>query len=110
MKKMLALPAFLFCGTALYAQETTVNLPRLQERVQSFMIRGGDTLLFRRPPELVRVPRYNVASLPQDGMPCIVPDTRSVAAIPNPWNVLKTPVEVGQIPNPARKNRKEMGK
>ena len=45
----------------------------------------------------------NVALLPQDHMPCVVPDSASVALIPNAWSGAKVPFQPGfrAIPNPA---------
>ena len=42
--------------------------------------------------------------LPQDGMPCIVPDTEDIVAIPNAWSKVEVPF-IYKIPNPALPNR-----
>jgi hypothetical protein len=39
-----------------------------------------------------------VQVLPQDFMPCIVPDTKEIAVMPNAWQNTKLP-DAGQIPN-----------
>ncbi|HEU4472176.1 MAG TPA: hypothetical protein VFR58_13885 [Flavisolibacter sp.] len=44
--------------------------------------------------------------LPQDGMPCLVPDVSGIAAIPNAWSVTtvqgkKAERPMGAIPNPS---------
>lgn len=49
----------------------------------------------------LRTPAPGIYQLPIDRMPCIVPDTRSIAPIPNIW---KSPMVIpykGNIPNPA---------
>jgi hypothetical protein len=45
----------------------------------------------------------NIVILPQDHMPCVVPDSASVALIPNAWSGAKVPFQPGfrPIPNPA---------
>jgi len=51
--------------------------------------RGGYTLNQRTP---------GVYTLPQDGMPCIVPNTKDIAAMPNAFPQKQLP-KLGQIPN-----------
>lgn len=49
-------------------------------------------------------PKPGVHRLPQDNMPCIVPDTKNIAAMPNAWKgAVKVPYRSNppQIPNPA---------
>jgi hypothetical protein len=45
----------------------------------------------------------NVAILPQDRMPCIVPNTKDISPIPNAWSGVTVPYKspVHPIPNPA---------
>ena len=46
-----------------------------------------------------------VYRLPKDGMPCIVPDTKDIAAIPNGWKgTLRVPYKGRKpiIPNPSK--------
>ena len=45
----------------------------------------------------------NIAFLPQDHMPCVVPDSTSAAMMPNAWSGAKVPFQPGfrAIPNPA---------
>jgi len=46
-----------------------------------------------------------VYRLPKDGMPCIVPDTKDIAAIPNGWKgTLRVPYKGKKpvIPNPSK--------
>ncbi|MDB5197994.1 MAG: hypothetical protein JWP88_2365 [Flaviaesturariibacter sp.] len=47
-----------------------------------------------------------VYNLPQDGMPCVVPDTEGIAAMPNAVKVVKVPFR-SQMPN-AYKPKTEM--
>ena len=49
-----------------------------------------------------------VYRLPQDGMPCVVPDTKDVAGIPNAWKgTIRTPYKGRKptIPNPSQPNK-----
>jgi len=45
----------------------------------------------------------NIVFLPQDRMPCVVPDTSAIAPMPNAWNDVAVPYksELHPIPNPA---------
>jgi hypothetical protein len=45
----------------------------------------------------------DIAFLPQDHMPCVVPDSTSAAMMPNAWSGAKVPFQPGfrAIPNPA---------
>lgn len=45
----------------------------------------------------------NVITLPQDNMPCVVPDTKGIAKIPNAWSGTSVPYmpQYHPIPNPA---------
>jgi hypothetical protein len=45
-----------------------------------------------------------VYALPQDNMPCIVPDTKDIAAIPNAWLRPSVPFR-SAIPNPGLKEK-----
>lgn len=45
----------------------------------------------------------NVAFLPQDHMPCIIPDTNAIKPMPNAWSGITIPYQspYPPIPNPA---------
>ena len=45
----------------------------------------------------------NVALLPQDHMPCLVPDTNAIVPMPNAWGGITSPYHspYNSIPNPA---------
>ena len=60
--------------------------------------KGGHKLNFDKP---------GVYALPQDGMPCIVPYTADIAAIPNAMPQ-KQVVPFGQIPNATPKTGEEL--
>ena len=42
--------------------------------------------------------------LPQDNMPCLVPDTKDIAAIPNAWPQAQVPFK-SAIPNPGLQDK-----
>ena len=42
--------------------------------------------------------------LPQDNMPCLVPDTKNIAAIPNAWSNVQVPFK-SMIPNMGLQNK-----
>jgi hypothetical protein len=42
--------------------------------------------------------------LPQDNMPCLIPDTRDIAMMPNAWPSVQVPFK-SAIPNPGLKNK-----
>ena len=100
--KQLLLLAFCFCSVNLYAQDRKplsvspsrplVVLPeRLVTQDKDQIVPGG------------KLPKPGIYRLPQDGMPCLVPETDHIAAMPNTWKNLpgksyKAPE--GSIPNP----------
>jgi hypothetical protein len=92
-------------NATLHAQEAKLDAKLLQ-RALAYNMRGADTLrTFPAPVEILAGSR--VQTLPQDGMPCIVPDTKGVAAIPNA--LLKKPGQpiAGQIPNAWKKQEQK---
>jgi len=56
-----------------------------------------------QPNQLLANKHGNVALLPQDHMPCIVPDTNAIASMPNAWGEITNPYRATDhaIPNPA---------
>lgn len=55
------------------------------------------------PNNLLANKQGNVLVLPQDKMPCIVPDTNGISKMPNAWGTTSVPYvpQAGAIPNPA---------
>lgn len=60
--------------------------------------KGGGNTSFKKP---------GVYALPQDGMPCMVPNTADIAAIPNAMPQKKA-VPFGKIPNAAPQTGEEL--
>ena len=85
-------------NVALHAQEVKPDAKLLQ-RAFAYKLRSADTLR-KSLPHIEIVPGTRVQILPQDGMPCIVPDTTEIAVMPNALPALP-PVQpvAGQIPN-----------
>lgn len=52
--------------------------------------------------QVLKTQKPGVYALPQDNMPCLVPDTKEIAAIPNAWGKLSVPF-ISNIPNPGLK-------
>ncbi len=69
----------------------------LQKQLQVYMDcrKNSQVLLANR--------QGNIAFLPQDHMPCVVPDSTSVAIMPNAWSGAKVPFQPNfhPVPNPA---------
>ncbi len=107
MKLFLIITAFLI-AQGIQAQELVIDKEKLRERAMQFQLRGKDTLKQEQLNVVVARPSNEVRILPQDGMPCIVPDTRAIAAMPNALRrpSRKDPVP-GQMPNawPGRKRQ-----
>ena len=69
----------------------------LKQKLQDYMQRK------HRPNQLLADKMGNVAILPQDHMPCVVPDTNAIASMPNAWSEVTNPYRATDdpIPNPA---------
>lgn len=65
--------------------------PRLLPRTLDLNILGSKAIKLKP----------GVHALPQDGMPCIVPDTNDIAAMPNAAKAISVP-SANRIPNAAR--------
>ena len=61
-----------------------------------------DSLIFRVRTENERRKAERIKYLKQDNMPCVVPDTKDIAAIPNAARTITVPFPT-TIPNPAQK-------
>jgi hypothetical protein len=99
--KLLFLSIAICFGVSLQAQETNIrDKNKLLERAMQFKIAGKDTVKREAFNLVIQTPGNRVRILPQDGMPCIVPDTSDIAAMPNAFNKTpdKDPVP-GRIPN-----------
>ena len=85
-------------NAALHAQEIKPDAKLLQ-RAFAYKLRSADTLR-KSSPHIEIVPSTRVQILPQDGMPCIVPDTTEIAVMPNALPAV-APLQpiAGQIPN-----------
>lgn len=53
---------------------------------------------------VLKTHKPGVYALPQDNMPCLVPDIKDIAAIPNAWPRPKVPFK-SAIPNPGLKEK-----
>ena len=92
--------------------------PDLQKQIKGFVEKekekqrfktGGDTSIVIpfRDPDVLSGKQPGVYTLPQDGMPCIVPDTKDIVAIPNAFPKKVAP-ELGQIPNATPQSGEEL--
>lgn len=106
--KLLFLVVLLATGTSLNAQEEIVDKAMLRKRALLFKAAGKDTVK-QKQLEAVVAPGRRVRTLPQDGMPCIVPGAADIAAIPNVAAPLIKTVQpaAGRIPNAWKKRKNE---
>jgi hypothetical protein len=109
--KLLLFSAFCLFSAYAFTQQDNNNYPRLnpeilkkfkgnndslQKQLQNvFLRRGSENLLLNM--------HGNIAVLPQDNMPCVVPDVSSIAKMPNVWSGVAIPYipQYHPIPNPA---------
>ncbi|NTS43086.1 hypothetical protein HRG84_19530 [Flavisolibacter sp. BT320] len=82
---------------------------RVIQKLQALR-KQSDTNIVKTPtlPLYLVNPKPGIHRLPQDGMPCIVPDMNATVAIPNTWRgEKKVPFRGAQpsIPNPAKPSR-----
>lgn len=66
---------------------------------------GNDTSVIGTiKPWYLVTPTPGIHHLPQDNMPCLVPDLNTTVAIPNAWGEIKVPFnsKTQRIPNPAK--------
>ncbi|MBO9682502.1 MAG: hypothetical protein J7502_07540 [Flavisolibacter sp.] len=109
--KLLMLSAFCVLSFCVFAQLPDNKNPQLQDTLKNFKGNNSDILhkqqdyLQRKkaPHNLLANKHGNVVLLPQDKMPCIVPDTSGLAKIPNAWGATTVPYvpQFHSIPNPA---------
>ena len=93
--KQLLIIAFIFsCFTALAQTK-----PR-SFRLNAPIVMSRDSLGNLSYSRGFKAPAPGIYQLRQDRMPCIIPDTREIAPIPNAWKAVTMPFS-GNIPNPA---------
>ena len=109
--KLLFATALLLAGSAINAQEFQPDLDKLIAN-SKFSRAKKDTLgqipnpfKFNQRSLEPKVITPGIYSLPQDGMPCIVPDTQTIATIPNAAKREVTP-QANRIPNAMPDKRK----
>jgi hypothetical protein len=73
------------------------NNELLQQQLQDYLQRN------KQQNQLLANKKGNVALLPQDHMPCIIPDTNAIVSMPNAWGGITNPYgsPYNSIPNPA---------
>lgn len=109
MKPLLPLLLCSFAFTAVHAQNPP---PKMTEAKPGALFQFKDGQYFFKPlndttvvfnnPGLAKKPKAGIYRLPQDGMPCIVPDTKDIVAMPNAFKgMVKTPFMAAppRIPN-----------
>ena len=111
MKAFLLLTVSLAFVTTLCAQTVKPNLKQLEEYRQKYRPNLPKTDLHTLAPNLgvegwVQT-KPGVYALPQDNMPCVVPNTKDIAQIPNVMG-LKSSVAFGQIPNATPQTGEEL--
>lgn len=109
MKQLLLTGSFLFSVCAM-AQELKYDIPKkviVTQRPGIYTTplspQQTDSLIKQFKTGMVKV-GSGIRYLPQDGMPCLVPDTKDIVAIPNAWPKVEVPF-ASKIPNPALPNR-----
>lgn len=103
--KLLLLAAFTVLYLSSSAQQSfQVDVPKVMK--QSDVLKklnmksiSKDTLIKKFKDYLSMKQNPGIYYLPQDNMPCLVPDTKDIAAIPNAWPHPSVPFK-GTIPNP----------
>jgi hypothetical protein len=113
--KLLLLSAFCIFSVCAFAQVPKNSNPylyRLPDTLKKF--KGDNTEAFQKllhdhfqkkqfQNNLLANKHGNIVILPQDHMPCVVPDTNGLVKIPNAWNVVSIPYQSPNhpIPNPS---------
>jgi len=110
--KLLMLSALCFFSLCVFAQLPENKNQQLVDTLKNFKGNNPDILpkqfqdyLQRKnaPNNLLANKQGNVVVLPQDHMPCIVPNTNGISKMPNAWSLPTAPFvpQAGAIPNPA---------
>ena len=105
---------FVFCIFSFFAQAQNSGAPgtpKQPEVLKKFKGTNGDELrkqfeaYFKHQFQnvLLGSKQGRIAILPQDHMPCLVPDTSAIAPMPNAWKAVSIPYRSQHhpIPNPA---------
>lgn len=93
-----------YCAGAQISAEKLKELELKVKRGESISIPLDSTLAFKNNFKVKttfsgRFPLPGIYNLPQDNMPCIVPDTKEIAGIPNVVSKIENPF-ISKIPNP----------
>ncbi len=102
--KLLLLSAFCIAAVSALAQNDKNNGWRSQRPVSLLQFKGNDRENFNHlfqeylkrrkdPGNLLANRQGNIVLLPQDRMPCIVPDSKNIAPMPNAWSGVKIPYQ-----------------
>jgi len=113
--KLLLLAAFVVLFMSASSQTFKTDIPKLMKEPE-LRKRFNNRVQFQRPiykDSLIKDLKSFLSSekrgpgvyfLPQDNMPCLVPDTKDIAMIPNGWPSVQVPFK-SAIPNPGLKNK-----
>jgi hypothetical protein len=117
MKPLLLLLAACFGCLVVKAQDEAGKLPNFADDIDALknlqryslgMVQKDTARQLMRPELFPNHPKPGVHRLPQDNMPCLVPDLNASVAMPNVWKG-KTGVpfqgKPPQIPNPSKRSR-----
>lgn len=96
---------FLFCvGSSVVFSQGNQNQPSKVEGIKNDDLSSQFQSYFRKQEFSIQLPsnQNKVTALAQDNMPCVVPDTKAIAAIPNAWSNVTIPYQpkFHSIPNP----------
>ena len=112
--KLPLLTAMLAFGLSASSQTFEVDVPKIMKRSEALKLFRNTT-----PPQKIHkdslMEKFRVSVigkkanpgvyyLPQDNMPCLVPDTKDIAAIPNAWPHVQVPFK-SAIPNPGLQDK-----
>jgi hypothetical protein len=117
MKPLLLLLTVCFGSLFANAQIESGKLPNFADKIDALknlqrysqgMALNDTAKQFFRPELFLTNSKPGVHRLPQDKMPCLVPDMNASVAMPNLWKgEIKVPFQANppQIPNPGRRSR-----
>ena len=116
MKRLPLLLAACFGLLAAHAQNEMGKLPNFADDIDALknlrrypfgMVQSDTAKQYAKPELFLTHPKPGVHRLPQDNMPCIVPDLSASVAMPNAWKgEIKIPFQGSppQIPNPGKRS------
>jgi hypothetical protein len=110
VKPILLIICFVF-GIHAFAQEFKVDVPKIMKH-SGILKQWNSSKRSLNRDSLIRgfqnffTMKHNpgVYNLPQDNMPCVVPDTEDVSTMPNPWLQPEAPFK-SAIPNPGLREK-----